>query len=160
MLRMTKSADYGIVLLTHMAGEADRIFNAPELAQGARLPHPTVSKILKILAREGILASHRGAKGGYSLARTPREISVDQIIEALDGPIGITECIDEAPGECGQEPICPVRGNWQRINEAIRDALSGITLAEMTSAAPDRLVQLGHGVELGGAIEDNLAHAG
>lgn len=143
MLRMTKTADYGIVLLTHMASRADRIFNAPELSEGAHLPHPTVAKILKILAREGILASHRGAKGGYSLARSPREISVDQIIEALDGPIGITECIDETPGECDQEPICPVRVNWQRINEAIRDALSAITLEEMTNAAPDRLVQIG-----------------
>ena len=153
MLRMTKTADYGIVLLTHMAGHEDRIFNAPELAEGARLPHPTVSKILKTLAREGILASHRGAKGGYSLARSPREISVEQIIEALEGPIGITECIDEAPGECDQEPICPVRVNWQHINEAIRHALAAITLAEMTSAAPDRLVQLGDRGR-------DLAHAG
>jgi len=143
MIRMTKTADYAIVLLTRMASEADRIFNAPELAHDAQLPAPTVSKVLKILARDGLLASHRGAKGGYSLQRPPEEISVEEIISAVEGPIGITECIDDTPGECGQEPVCPVRGNWQRINEAIRQALGGITLAEMAPPAAQELVTIG-----------------
>lgn len=143
MIRMTKTADYAIVLLTRMASESDRIFNAPELAQEAQLPAPTVSKVLKILARDGLLASHRGAKGGYSMKRSPEEISVEEIISAVEGPIGITECIDDTPGECGQEPVCPVRGNWQRINEAIRLALDGITLAEMVPPATQELVTLG-----------------
>lgn len=144
MIRMTKSADYGIVLMTRMAGHPDRIFNAVELASGAQLPHPTVCKILKLLARSGLLESHRGAKGGYSLARDPGEISVVEIITALDGPIGITECIDNTPGECGQESVCPVKGNWQRINDAVREALQSITLAEMIPA-PAALVRLGDG---------------
>ena len=75
MLRMTKQADYGIVLLTQMSINRDRLHNAPELAQEAHLPQPTVSKILKQLARHGLLESHRGVKGGYSLARRPAEIS-------------------------------------------------------------------------------------
>lgn len=145
MIRMTKQADYGIVLMTHMAGEPERQFTAAELADETRLPPPTVSKILKMLAREELLSSHRGVKGGYSLARESAEITMAQIISALDGPIAITECIDDTPGECSQEPLCSVRGNWQRINEAIRRALDDITLAEMTQPLPRGLVTLGAG---------------
>jgi FeS assembly SUF system regulator len=145
MIRMTKQADYGIVLLTRMAAEPGRLFNASELAEEAHLPQPTVSKILKILAREGLLASQRGVKGGYTLDRAPATVSVADVISALEGPIAITECIDETPGLCSQEAFCPVRGNWHRINDAIRRALSAITLAEMTQPLPRSLVTLGDG---------------
>ena len=144
MIRMTKSADYGIVLMTQMASQADRQFSAVELSNETQLPHPTVAKVLKILARGGLLKSHRGAKGGYTLAKGPEEISVVEIITALDGPIAITECVDNTPGECGQESICAVKGNWNRINQAIRQALASITLAEMSSTSPE-LVRLGAG---------------
>lgn len=143
MIRMTKQTDYGIVLLTRMAGLPDRLFNATELAAESRLPQPTVSKILKILARAGLLDSQRGVKGGYTLARDPEAISVTEIIGALEGPIGITECIDDTPGECSHEAGCPVRGNWHRINEAIRQALDGINLAEMAQPEEPPLVTLG-----------------
>lgn len=143
MIRITRQADYGIVLMTRMAAAPDQIFNAPDLAADTRLPQPMVSKILKGLAREGLLASHRGAKGGYSLERLPADISVAEIITAIDGPIAITECIDNSPGECSQESFCAVRGNWQRINEAIRGALHAITLAEMTHSIPRTIVTLG-----------------
>ncbi len=142
MIRMTKQADYGIVLLTRMASQPDRQFNASEAAAETHLPPPIVSKILKILAREGLLVSHRGVKGGYSLARDPEETTMSEIITALEGPIAITECIDNTPGECSQEPICPTRGNWQRINKAIRQALDSITLAEMLRPLPESLVTL------------------
>jgi FeS assembly SUF system regulator len=144
MIRMTKQADYGIVLMTHMAGDPERQFTAGELAEETHLPAPTVSKIMKTLARQQLLGSHRGVKGGYSLARDIRTITMAQIISAVDGPIAITECIDDTPGECSQEPSCAVRGNWQRINEAIRNALENITLAEMAQPLPQRLVTLGH----------------
>ncbi len=147
MLKITRQADYGIVLMTRLAAEPESWFNAPELAEETSLPAPTVSKILKLLARSGLLDSQRGVKGGYSLACLPDEISVAQIITALDGPIAITECIDGTPGACSKEPICPVRGNWQRINGAIRGALEGITLAEMTASADTLLVTLGSGGE-------------
>ena len=98
MIRITKQTDYGIVLLTHLAAHPDRHFNAPELAAEARLPLPMVSKILKLLAREGLLASHRGVKGGYSLARPAEEISMAEIIAALEGPIAITECVSVEGG--------------------------------------------------------------
>lgn len=145
MLRITKHADYGIVLLTQMSINRDRLHNAPELADEAHLPQPIVSKILKQLARHGLLDSHRGVKGGYSLARRPAEISAAEIISALDGPIAITECIDDGPGECSQEPICPLRGNWQRINLAIRQALEQISLEDLVLPQNHDLVNLGSG---------------
>ena len=142
MLRMTKQADYGIVLMTYLASHPSRRFAAPELAAVAQLPLPTVSKILKLLGREGLLESHRGVKGGYSLARDPERISVAAMISALDGPIAFTECIEDTPGVCSQESICRLRTNWQRINHAVRQSLESISLAELTHPqAP--LVQLG-----------------
>ena len=148
MIRMTKQADYAIFLLTHMASEPIRVFPAAELAEAVHLPGPTVSKILKMLARSEVLESHRGVKGGYSLARQPGSINVAEIITALEGPIAITECINDGPGECSVEPICTVRGHWQRINQGIRGALEAITLAEMASPPPaDRLVNLGGGAQ-------------
>ncbi len=143
MIRMTKQTDYGIVLLTRMAALPDRQFNATKLAAESRLPQPTVSKILKVLARAGLLDSHRGVKGGYTLARDPETITVTEVIGALEGGIGITECIDDTPGECSHEARCPVRGNWHRINEAIRQALDGINLAEMAQPEAVPLVSLG-----------------
>ena len=95
MIRITKQTDYGIVLLTHLAANPERQYTAPELAAEARLPLPMVSKILKLLARDGLLASHRGVKGGYSLARPAEEISMAEIIAALEGPIAITECVSD-----------------------------------------------------------------
>ena len=143
MIRMTKQTDYGIVLLTRMASLPGRQFNATELAAESRLPQPTVSKILKILARAGLLDSQRGVKGGYTLAREPEAITVTEVIGALEGPIGLTERIDDTPGECSHEAGCPVRGNWHRINEAIRQALDGINLAEMAQPQARQLVSLG-----------------
>jgi FeS assembly SUF system regulator len=153
MIRITKQTDYGIVLLTQMATHAERQYNAPDLAAEARLPLPMVSKILKLLTREGVLVSHRGVKGGYSLARHPQAISMAEIIAALEGPIAITECVDEG-GDCVHERLCPVRSNWHRINEAVLAALQGITLAEMAhplaalaslAARSSKLVTLGRG---------------
>ena len=131
MLRLTKQADYGAVLMTQLAGEPGRLFTAPELAAETSLPLPTVSKILKLLAREGLLASQRGVKGGYTLARDPGEISIADLITTLDGPIAFTECIEGSPGICSQEAVCRLRGNWQIINRAVRQALESISLAEL-----------------------------
>lgn len=142
MIRITKQTDYGIVLMTHLASHPERPYNAPELAAEAGLPLPMVSKILKLLVRERLLSSVRGVKGGYSLSRAPEAISMASIVAALEGPIAITECI-AVSGDCSHEPLCKVRSNWQRINDAVRTALEGISLAEMTNPLGDRLVTLG-----------------
>lgn len=136
MIRLSKLADYGIVILTHMARDPARQHNATEIAAATHVPQPMASKILKSLARAEILSSQRGAWGGYGLARPPEAISVAEIIAALDGPIALTACITDGPGECGLELLCPARANWQRINDAIRGALDGIRLSEMVGTVP------------------------
>jgi FeS assembly SUF system regulator len=142
MLRVTKIADYGIVMLTYLAAHPGTTHNARDMARATRLPLPVVSKVLKLLAREGVLESHRGTKGGYGLARHPRDISVAEIIRALEGPIAVTECTDRVNGDCDFETRCPVRTNWQRINTAIHQALEGITLEEMAQPLAANLVQV------------------
>jgi len=129
MIRLTKQADYGIVLLTQLAstGQAP----ATELALQTHLPGPMVSKILKLLARSGLLVSHRGVRGGYELGRSAAEISVADVILALEGPIALTECSEHSDHECSYEAFCRVRENWQRINRAVREALENITIADM-----------------------------
>ncbi len=145
MIRITRLTDYAIVLMSHLAAAPERVFAAPELAAEAHLPAPMVSKILKQLARAGLLTSHRGIHGGYALSRAAPEITVAEIITALEGPIAMTECSDTEPGVCSSEAFCPVSRNWRRISLAIRDALAGITLAEMSASAQGggRLVALG-----------------
>lgn len=142
MLRVTKLADYGIVMLTYVAGRGGATHNARDIAGEVRLPLPVVSKVLKQLVREGLLVSHRGMKGGYGLARGPEEITVAQIIRALEGPIAVTECTDRIRGDCDIETKCPVRTNWLMINQAIHGALEKITLAEMTQPLRHQLVNL------------------
>ena len=131
MIRITKQSDYGILMLTDMAARpAAEVHTARDLAGRVGLSVPMVSKILKPLAREGVVVSHRGVKGGYTLARPADRITVGEIIAALEGPIGMTECVTN-PGTCHQEAHCPVKVNWERISHAVRDALEHIPLSEM-----------------------------
>lgn len=152
MLRMTKQADYGFVLLSRLAADPERVVNAPDLAAETRLPVPTVSKILKLLAKGGVLRSSRGVHGGYSLVRGPERISAAELLTALEGPVALTVCIDGTPGECDHETYCQVRGHWQRINQALEEALGRITLAELsggrsagTPGAGGQIVRIGRG---------------
>jgi FeS assembly SUF system regulator len=130
MLRLSKLTDYGTLIMTHLARDPRGVHAANEIAVGVQLSLPTVTKVLKILARAGLLHSQRGTKGGYALARAPEQISVAEVVEALEGPIGLTEC-GVTPGSCAQEPSCSVRGNWQLISNAVLGALRGVTLAQM-----------------------------
>lgn len=130
MLRMSKMTDYGIVLMTRLAMNPKRQHAAADLSAQVEMPLPTVSKILKQLARAQLLVSARGAQGGYSLARSPETISVAEIIATLEGPISLTECIS-APGECEREPHCSIRTHWEQINQAIYRALNDIKLSDM-----------------------------
>lgn len=131
MLRVSKLADYGTVVMASMARDPQRTHSAAEMATRVGLTVPTVSKILKTLARSGLVTSSRGAKGGYQLRCDPAQISVAQIIGAMDGPIGMTEC-STMPGICAQEAACTVRANWQTINHIVFDALQRVTLEQMT----------------------------
>ena len=106
MIRLSRLADYGIVVMTHMARHPDRQHAAPEIAAQTQLPLPTASKILKGLVRAGLLISHRGVKGGYGLARSATAISVADVIVALEGPIALTACVEHGPGDCDIEALC------------------------------------------------------
>jgi FeS assembly SUF system regulator len=131
MLRMSKLTDYGIVLLTHLAREgAPAVQTAQDLAAASKVPLPTVAKIMKELCRGGLLVSHRGRRGGYSLARPAASISVAQIIEAIEGPLGLTECANEE-GSCSLEPTCVARGHWGPISRAIHRTLSRLPLTAL-----------------------------
>ena len=130
MLRVTKLTDYASVVLTVLASDPASVLSASELAERAGLEVPTVAKLLKPLAQAGLVDGFRGANGGYRLARDAAEISLVEIVEAMEGPLGMTECSVHA-GQCGIEESCGVRANWRRINDVVADALRGVSLAEM-----------------------------
>ena len=130
MLRLSKMNDYAVVVLGHMAAR-DGLVAAPDVAEATGLPASTVSQVLKKLAHAGLVVSHRGAHGGYALGRPAAAISVADLVEALEGPVALTACVEGADGECEVETLCPMRGSWNRVNAAIRTALEGVTLADM-----------------------------
>ena len=130
MLRVTKLTDYATVVLTVLAAAPDRVHSAAELADRAGLEVTTVAKLLKPLAQAGLVTGFRGAHGGYRLAHDADAISLIDVVEAMEGPLGMTECSVHA-GACGIEHSCGVRANWRRINDVVADALRSVTLAQM-----------------------------
>ena len=142
MIRLSRLADYGVVLACQMAVRAERCHNAFDLAAATGLPPPTVSKLLAAMARAGVLVSQRGAKGGYRLARAPAAITAADIVSAVDGPIALTVCIEHGAGACDVESLCPSRGGWRRINDAVRDAMKSVSLAELAFATPAGFAEL------------------
>jgi FeS assembly SUF system regulator len=135
MLRVSKLTDYATIIMTVLADTAEGVLSAQDVAARARLELPTVSKLLKQLAHAGLVESFRGVNGGYRLAREPAQITIAQIVTAMEGPIGMTECSAQV-GLCDHEPHCGVRVNWQRINQAIAHALAEVTLADMLKPVP------------------------
>jgi len=140
MLRISKMTDYGTVVMTHLAKDPERLYSARELAEELHIGVATVSKVLKTLERSGLLLAQRGKNGGYRPAHAPGDISVAQVIRAMEGPIALTECASEAV-QCEQEASCTVQSNWQRINKAIMQALEGVSVAEMTQPVSVEAVQ-------------------
>lgn len=134
MLRISKLADYGTVVMVYLARHHDALHNATQIAESIHLATPTVRKLLKLLASHGLLQSQLGTKGGYALAKRAQDISVADIIQAVDGATALTEC-SHHPGECALEAVCSISGNWQLISRAINTALDSVSLAEL--AKPD-----------------------
>ena len=141
MLRVSKLTDYATVVMTVLAAAreagAASVLSAQDIGQRAHLELPTVSKLLKQLAHAGLVVSSRGVNGGYRLARTAEKITIAEIVTAMEGPIGMTECSAHA-GLCNHETHCGVRVNWQRINQAIAQALGSVSVADMVKPAPKR----------------------
>ncbi|GAB6068092.1 SUF system Fe-S cluster assembly regulator [Methylothermus subterraneus] len=138
MLRLSKLADYAIVIASHSARDPKRTHTAAEIALTVNLALPTVQKILKRLNRAGLFQSERGPHGGYKLARRPEQISIADLIAAVEGPIGLTEC-SLAENLCLKAQGCTVRGNWNLINRAIQAALETVTLADMVHPMPQEI---------------------
>lgn len=136
MLRISKITDYGTLVMARIAAQPERHFSAAELAEGLGLGLPTVSKVLKTLARHGLVNGLRGAHGGYALARPAHTITVAEIIDALEEqPFGLTECSASA-GVCEREQDCRIRINWLSINTVVRRALEDVSLADMAEPVP------------------------
>jgi FeS assembly SUF system regulator len=131
LIRLSKLTDYAVVMLSHMAAREGQVYTAARLAERTSVPEPTAAKILKVLARACVLTSQRGSNGGYELARPASDITVAEIIVALDGPIALAACVEGSADHCGVETLCSMRGNWNKVNRAIRNALEEITLADM-----------------------------
>jgi FeS assembly SUF system regulator len=133
MLRISKLTDYAILVMVELTRDGEML-SAHALAERIHVEVPTASKVLKLLSGAGLLDSFRGANGGYRVKRTAGEISVAEVIAAIEGPIAMTECSVEE-GLCTQEDNCELRGNWQRISLAVAEALNKVSLAEMGSPA-------------------------
>lgn len=131
MLRLSRLTDYAVVVLSQMADRQGDVLTAVDLADATALPQPTVAKVLKLLARHDVVESRRGTQGGYVLDRPPGAVSVAEIITAIDGPVALTACVDDAEGNCTVEQLCPLRGRWDKLNTAVQQAFSAVTLAEI-----------------------------
>lgn len=131
MVRISKLADYAVVVLVRLGAGA--IETAPGIAQSTGIPEPTVAKVLKALAGAGLVASQRGAHGGYRLARPLDLVSVADVVAAIEGPIALTACVEDSATACDAACCCPVRGRWDPVNAAVREALEGVTLAKLAS---------------------------
>ncbi|PZW44968.1 BadM/Rrf2 family transcriptional regulator [Humitalea rosea] len=134
MLRLSKLADYAVVVLTRLE-ESGGAASAPGLSVATGIAEPTVAKVLKTLAQANLVIGTRGAQGGYRLVRPLCAVPISEVIVAVDGPIALTACVDGAVGACDAEATCPVRGRWDPVNDAIRSALSAITLADLKRPA-------------------------
>jgi FeS assembly SUF system regulator len=153
MLRISKLADYGTVVMVYLTHHQDKLCNARDIAEQTHLSLPTVSKLLKQLTAAGLLISVRGVNGGYRLQRPASDISVADILFTLDEHRGIIEC-DHQPNECSLSQVCRIQTNWRLISRAIESALTSVTLELLALPAfpaehLQRIKQLAMGVKRG-----------
>ncbi len=137
MLRVSRLTDYATAVMTCIAAHPDDVLSTAQIADDAHLELPTVSKLLKLLGHAGLVESFRGVNGGYRLARPAGQISLADIVVAMEGPIGMTEC-SIAQGQCERESQCGVRGSWQQVSGALDGVLRGVTLAHMLAGAREQ----------------------
>jgi FeS assembly SUF system regulator len=138
MLRLSKLTDYAVVVLLRLSttpDTCDGMQTSPGIATATGVPEPTVAKVLKALSAANLVLSHRGARGGYRLLRPLDDIAIADVITAIDGPIALTACVEGAASPCEVQRICAAKGRWDLVNDAIREALGRITLADMRDAS-------------------------
>ncbi len=136
MFRLNRLTDYAVVVLSQMALRAGETRSAQQISEDTGVPLPTVAKLLNLLGHAKLVSSQRGTSGGYTLSAEPEDITVARIIQAMEGPIALTACVDGAADSCDSESFCPMRGNWNKVNGAIREALTSVSLADMMAFPP------------------------
>ena len=132
VFKVNKLTDYATVVLIDMAASG-AVRPTHAISENTGIPLPTVAKLMKNLVRAGLVKSLRGVNGGYSLNQAAETVTVADVIEAIEGPIAITACVDTSEEHCSYETLCPVQGKWNRVNNAVTDALREVTLAEMVA---------------------------
>ena len=132
MIKLSKLTDYAVVVLAQMAREKGALLSASTLSERSGVPEPTVSKILKLLGKAGIIESARGVSGGYRLDKSAENVPVTAIITAIEGPIALTACVDDSDESCALQGVCAMNGRWSPVNRALHSALENVTLADMT----------------------------
>ena len=138
MLKLSKKVDYALMALMHLA-ERGGSHSTREIAADHRLPQDLLAKVLQRLAREGVVASHQGTKGGYRLSRPAGDITVGQVIEAIEGPLALTQCLTDV-GACDQFDTCNIKTPLQRLNDHVASTLARVTIADMCSENFDGLL--------------------
>jgi FeS assembly SUF system regulator len=139
MIKIAKLTDYAVVLLARLSRlPQGTSLSAGSLAAQTGIPEPTVAKVLKKLARSKLVISLRGVAGGYQILRSSADMTICEVVEAMDGPIAVASCVDAASLACGSAGQCPSRGRWTPVNQAIRSALMAVTVADMSYGAPQR----------------------
>lgn len=132
MLKISKLTDYSTVVMAYLAQYPEKMHNAKDISAETHIALPTVSKILKALTKNGLLLSHRGAHGGYSLANQAIKITIADIITAMEGKPGLTECSHNNT-ICALQPTCAISGNWQTISGIVYKTLEKISLQDMVT---------------------------
>lgn len=150
MIKLSKLTDYAIVTMVTLAKDSGAARSAHYLSEKTGVPEPTIAKILKLLTHEKLVESVRGAAGGYRSVRSADQISVTEVITAMDGPIAIVSCIEGNDDDCAAEHKCPIKGGWEPVNEAIKSALEKVKLSDLTFAACGRNYDF--------MAEDNASH--
>ena len=143
MLKISKLADYATVLLAHLARTPSALHTTQQISERTAIPAPTVSKLVKLLTREGILISQRGIKGGYSFAKPPESISMAEVIQTVEGGIALTECSHE-DSLCAFEGHCHIQHKWQALHRAFHDVLDGVSVADMASPLKPLSITVSH----------------
>lgn len=141
MIRLSKMTDYASVVLTRLAVDAPTLQSAVCLANATRIPKPTVTKLLKLLTKAGLTHSVQGPRGGYQLARSARQIDLADIIGAIEGPSGVTECVTDHD-LCDLTDHCHVMDHWHRVSVQINQLLRSVTLAELATPKLQRIPTL------------------
>ncbi|WP_380785730.1 SUF system Fe-S cluster assembly regulator [Sphingomonas sp. R86521] len=151
-MRLSSLADYAVVMMSAAARHCGGVarLNATVLAEETGVPLPTVQKLISRLSAAGLIESTRGTGGGFRLSRPPSSINLAEIIEAVEGPIALTSCVEGATQDCCVEQTCKVKPHWNAVNGAVRGALAGVSLASLSSFPGE-----GRGPVEGGILAEN-----